>query len=97
MINSVSELLDMVLCSRLGMWFTPCREQAGAQKGRGCTEHIVTLRILSDVARRKKKKLFVTFIDFSKAYDLVPRHVAKSVIGSVAFAATTGVHLVYYF
>ncbi len=59
-INSVSELLDMVLCSRLGMWFTPCREQAGAQKGRGCTEDVITLRILTDIARRKKKKLLVT-------------------------------------
>ena len=27
-----------------------------------------------DIARRKKLKLFITFIDFSKAYDCVPRH-----------------------
>ena len=27
-----------------------------------------------DVVRRKKMKLFVTFIDFSKAYDSVPRY-----------------------
>ena len=37
-------------------------------------EHIVTLRLLTDSARRKSKKLFVTFIDFSKASDVMPRH-----------------------
>lgn len=48
--------------------------RAGWQpRGRGCTEHLVTLRLLMDLARRKKLKLFVTFIDFSRAYDCVPR------------------------
>ena len=49
-------------------------EQAGAQKGRGCIEQIVTLRLLCDYAKKKKCKLFITFVDFSKAYDVVPRH-----------------------
>lgn len=74
-INSISKLFDMVLCLRLERWFTPYREQAGAQRGRGCLEHVVTLHILTDLARKKRKRLFVTFIDFSKAYDLVPRHI----------------------
>lgn len=72
-INSLAKLYDMILCNRLELWFRPFREQAGAQKKRGCIEHIVALRLLTDMARRKKLKLFVTFIDFSKAYDLVLR------------------------
>ena len=72
--NAIAKLYDMVLCQRLYHWFTPFREQAGAQRQRGCLEHIITLRLLADTARRKKIKLFVAFIDFSKAYDLVPRH-----------------------
>ena len=79
-INSVAKLFDMVLCNRLELWFKPYREQAGAQRGRGCIEHIVTLRLLVDYAKKKKKKLFITFVDFSKAYDLVPRHVLFSVL-----------------
>ncbi len=58
------KLFDMVVCERLSRWFRPLREQAGAQKGRGCLEH---------TAKRKKEKLFVMFVDFSKAYDLIPR------------------------
>ena len=67
-IDSIAKLFDMILCSRLELWFKPYREQAGAQRGRGCIEHIVSLRLLSDYATKKKKKLFITFIDFSKAF-----------------------------
>ncbi|CAL4124081.1 unnamed protein product, partial [Meganyctiphanes norvegica] len=66
-INSLAKLYDMILSARLSQWFIPYREQAGSQVGRGCIEHIVTLRLLMDVARRKKLKLFITFVDFSKA------------------------------
>ena len=79
-INSIAKLFDMVLCNRLELWLKSYREQAGAQKGRGCIEHIVTLRLLSDYAKKKKTKLFMTFVDFSKAYDLVPRHMLFSVL-----------------
>ena len=71
--NSIAKIYDMVLSSRLSQWFKPFREQAGSQSGRGCVEHLVTLRILLDIARRKKLKLFITFVDFRKAYDYVPR------------------------
>ncbi len=69
MINSITKLYDMILCARLKRCFLPYREQAGAQKGRGCMEHIVTLRLLTDIAKRKKNT--VMFVDFSQAYDLV--------------------------
>ena len=80
-INSIAKLYDMILSHRLGQWFRPCREQAGAQSHRGCIEQIVSLRLLTDMARRKKLKLFVTFVDFSKAYDMVPRHKLFSILG----------------
>ena len=73
-INAIAKMYDMVLSARLSQWFIPYREQAGSQIGRGCVEHIVGLRLLMDLARRKKLKLFITFVDFSKAYDCVPRY-----------------------
>ena len=78
--NALSKLYDMVLCDRLNQWLEPCREQAGAQSKRGCLEHIVTLRLPTETARRKKFKLFVMFVDFSKAYDLVPRDILFEVM-----------------
>ena len=73
-INSIAKIYDMILAARLSQWFAPYREQAGSQTGRGCIEHIVTLRLIMDIARRKKFKLFVTFVDFSKAFDCIPRY-----------------------
>ena len=71
--NSISNVYDYILCNRLVKWFTPDREQAGAQPKRGCIEHIVTLRLLMNYCFRRKTKLYVAFVDFSKAYDRVPR------------------------
>ncbi len=36
-------------------------------------QHLVTLRILMDVGKKKKLKLFFKFVNFSRVYDCVPR------------------------
>ena len=72
-INCIAKIYDYVLYNRLSKWFTPHKEQAGAQPKRGCIEHILTLRLIINVCRKKRWKLFVTYVDFSKAYDRVPR------------------------
>lgn len=72
--NAIAKLYDARIYERLCKWFRPCREQAAAQKKRSCMENIVTLRFITDTAKRKKFKLFVTFGDFSKAYNLILRH-----------------------
>ena len=80
-------------------WFKACREQAGAQRGRGCTEHMLTIRLLTDYAKQKKQKLFVTFVDFSQAYDEVPRDLLLRVLkrlgcGSVMLGAIAAMYRV---
>ena len=72
-INCCSKIYDYILNNRLMLWFRPSREQAGGQKERGCIELIVALRLLISFCKRKRKKLFIVFVDFSKAYDRVPR------------------------
>ena len=49
------------------------KSQAGAQEERSCTEHILALRLIIDYAKSHKRKLYIIFVDFSKAYDNVPR------------------------
>jgi hypothetical protein len=66
-------LFDKILAARLTLWYKPCYEQAGAQKGRNCLEHIMTLRLLIDYAKKSRLKLYILFIDFEKAYDKVVR------------------------
>ncbi len=98
-LNSIAKLYDMVLSERLKHRLRPFREQAGAQRSRDCTKHIVTLRLSTSMARQRKSKLFVTFVDFSKAYDLVPRHKLFTVLrrlgcGAVMLAALVAMYRV---
>ena len=71
--DSTAKVYDHLLNNRLSHWINVDASQAGAQKGRGCTEQIVALRLLVDYAMRKKNKLFLLYVDFKKAYDKVPR------------------------
>ena len=52
--DSFVKLFDLLLCRRLEKCFCLDREQAGAQQGRGCLEHILSLRLLIDYATSKK-------------------------------------------
>ena len=63
----------MMLCDRLFKWckFDKCED--GGQPGRSCIEQIMTLKLSIDCAMESKSKLYVLFIDFSKAYDRVDR------------------------
>lgn len=71
--NTLAKNYDVLLMRRLRLWFSIDKCQAGAQVGRGCIEQILSLRLLMDYVFFKKKKLYVLFVDFSKAYDRVPR------------------------
>ena len=49
-------------------------------KGRDCIEQILCLRLLIDYVKTNKKKLFIVFIDFQKAYDRVHRDKLFSIL-----------------
>ena len=88
LMDSLAKTYDTILNKRLSLWFKPDREQAGAQKGRGCLEHLLSLRLLIDYAHHKKKKLYAIFVDFSKAYDRVPRDIMLQRMAVLGCGAT---------
>lgn len=71
--DTLAKVYDTMILNRLKLWWSIDKCQAGAQKQRGCVEQITALRLLCDYVMYKKRKLYVLFIDFSKAYDRVPR------------------------
>ena len=55
----------------------------GGQEKRGCIEHIVTVRLIIDRCPRLKIPLFIVFVDFSMAYDRVPRNYLLKLLKSL--------------
>ena len=98
----LSKCYDYLIHNRLMKWYVPRREQAGAQPKRGCTEHFVALRMIIDLFMRSKTPLFIAFIDFSKAYDRVPRSYMLKLLkklgcGKVMLAALMSMYTVTQF
>ncbi|XP_068246515.1 uncharacterized protein [Palaemon carinicauda] len=75
---ALPKLYDHILNNRLEQWFITDEEQAGAKKGRGCEEQILTSHVLIDITRKTKAPLYIIFVDFAKAYDKINR---KTLIG----------------
>ena len=73
--DTLGKLYAKILSNRLKLWMQVDKCQAGGQEGRSCGEHILALRLMIDYAVKEKHKLFVLFVDFSKAYDKVPRRI----------------------
>ena len=101
LMNCIPKIYDYILYNRLAAWFKPDMEQAGAQPKRGCMEHIISLRLLIDYAIVKKKKLYIVYVDFSKAYDRVPRgklvHLLAAMgCGAIMLAALASMYKVSY-
>lgn len=76
LINSISKIFFSILNSRLVSFcdihnLLP-ENQCGFRGGRSCADHIFTLSsIISLYVNHKKRKLYVAFIDFKKAFDNV--------------------------
>ena len=71
--EALAKIYDMILSKRLQLWYSPTPEQAGAQKGRGCEEQILVIRLLISIARKCKLPLYIGVVDYVKAYDKVRR------------------------
>uniref|UniRef100_A0A2C9M9C5 Reverse transcriptase domain-containing protein n=1 Tax=Biomphalaria glabrata TaxID=6526 RepID=A0A2C9M9C5_BIOGL len=50
-------------------------EQAGFCKEKSCTDYIATLRIIIEQSIEWQSPLYMTFVDFEKAFDSIDREV----------------------
>ena len=70
-------LLIYVLNNRLNLWAENysvyCEAQAGFRKNMGTVDNIFVLSNAIDYLLQQNKKLFVCYVDFTKAFDLLVR------------------------
>ena len=75
--SAMYKLFCGVLNHRIGIWSETngliLDEQNGFRKGRSCLEHLSTLTCIAETRLKHKQSTFITFVDFSKAYDRIDR------------------------
>ena len=73
----MSKLLGSILEQEIGTWAEKnnqrARGQAGFRPKHSTIDHLISLRVLMEESRLKGKPLFCRFVDFKKAFDMVPR------------------------
>lgn len=75
--SCMSKLLGSILEQNISSWAETndkrAREQAGFRPKHSTIDHLVSLRVLMEESRLKGKTLYCCFVDFTKAFDTVPR------------------------
>jgi hypothetical protein len=77
----------MILEKRLSEWVEQhglrAKGQAGFRKDYCTTDQLFILRTLKEQSKAKKKPLYCYFVDFEKAFDIVPHEVLWQVLASL--------------
>jgi len=73
LISHASKVLLKVIVDRMRdkVEFEVAEEQAGFRPNRGITEHLCNLRLITERARARRQPLYLCFIDFEKAFDMI--------------------------
>lgn len=77
LLSVIGKLFCKILNSRLVHWADTCEiqkeEQAGFRKGYSTTDNIFILQsLIQKYCSKQKGRLYVLFVDFSKAFDTIP-------------------------
>ena len=56
------------------------QEQAGFKKNRGTRDHINNIRLIMEIARERRKEVYLCFIDYSKAFDCVDHNTLWNIL-----------------
>jgi len=80
----LAKVFVMILESRINQWVETndlrAKGQAGFRKDFRTTNNLFILRTLTKQARFQKKQLYTCFVDFKKAFDIVPRDLLWQVL-----------------
>ncbi len=72
----LAKVFAMILEARLSNWAEErglrARGQVGSRKDLRTTDNLYILRTLIEQSTHKRKKVYCCFVDFRKAFDIVP-------------------------
>jgi hypothetical protein len=83
----LAKVFAMILKARLSSWVEErglhARGQAGFRKDLHTTDNLYILRTFIEQSTHKRKKVYCCFVDFRKAFDIVPRDLLWQVLAEM--------------
>ena len=67
--SNMGKLYERIVNSRATEQIEMTQAQAGGQKGKSTTDHILIIKELRQKAKEQKKPIYIAFLDVTKAYD----------------------------
>ena len=67
--SNFGKLYERIINERANKRINITEAQAGGRKGSSTVDHLLILRELENIANKKKKKVYMAFLDVTKAYD----------------------------
>ena len=78
---------DRILCNRIKLWMNIDEFQTAYQRGKGCNTQIFTFRIITELAKQKKKPIYISYVDLEKAFDKVKRSTMLRVLSNLGMGS----------
>ena len=78
---------DRILCNRIKLWMNINEFQTAYQRGEGCNTQIFTFRIITELAKQKKKPIYISYVDLEKAFDKVKRSTMLRVLSNLGMGS----------
>ena len=78
---------DRILCNRINLWMNLDEFQTAYQKGKGCNTQIFTFRVITELAKRMKRPVYISYVDLEKAFDQVRRSTMLRVLASLGIGS----------
>ena len=63
-------------------------QQAGHRKNRSCTDQVATLQIIVEQSLEWNSALYINFVDYEKAFDIVDRETLWKLLGTMEYPAS---------
>ena len=67
--SNIGKLYERIINNRVSNLIEMTQAQAGGQKGKSTTDHILIIKELIQKAKEVKKPIYIAFLDVTKAYD----------------------------
>ena len=95
----INSWYDRILSNRIKLWMNIDEFQTAYQSGKGCNTQIFTFRTISELAKKNKKALFISYVDLEKAFDKVKRSTMLRVLSDLGIGTTMlkALHNLYSF